>query len=62
VAAELLASDSGIGQMMQLGREMFRLDVVMVGVVITGIIGFSIDRLLKLGEIKLIPWQNSQLS
>jgi sulfonate transport system permease protein len=62
VAAELLASDSGIGQMMQLGREMFRLDVVMVGVVITGISGFSIDRLLKLGEIKLIPWQNSQLS
>jgi len=62
VAAELLASDSGIGQMMQLGREMFRLDVVMVGVVITGIIGFSIDRILKLGEMKLIPWQNRQLS
>lgn len=56
VAAELLASDSGIGQMMQLGREMFRLDVVMVGVLITGIVGFGVDRLLKSIEQKLVPW------
>lgn len=57
VAAELLAADSGIGQMMQLGREMFRLDVVMVGVVITGLVGFSIDKIFKWAEIRLIPWQ-----
>lgn len=57
VAAELLAADSGIGQMMQLGREMFRLDVVMVGVVITGLVGFSIDKLFKWAEVRLIPWQ-----
>jgi sulfonate transport system permease protein len=56
VAAELLAADSGIGQMMQLGREMFRLDIVMVGVVITGLVGFSIDKLFKWGELRLIPW------
>jgi sulfonate transport system permease protein len=57
VAAELLAADSGIGQMMQLGREMFRLDVVMVGVVITGLVGFSIDKVFKWAEVRLIPWQ-----
>ncbi|SDK10905.1 sulfonate transport system permease protein [Methylophilus rhizosphaerae] len=57
VAAELLAADSGIGQMMQLGREMFRLDIVMVGVVITGLVGFSIDKIFKWAEIRLIPWQ-----
>ena len=57
VASELLASETGIGQMMQLGRDMFRLDVVMVGVVVTGVVGFSLDRLLKWGELRLIPWR-----
>jgi sulfonate transport system permease protein len=42
--------------MMQLGREMFRLDIVMVGVVITGLVGFSIDKLFKWGELRLLPW------
>lgn len=59
VAAELLAADSGIGQMMQLGREMFRLDIVMVGVVITGLVGFSIDKVFKWAEIRLIPWNQN---
>jgi sulfonate transport system permease protein len=60
VAAELLAADSGLGQMMQMGREMFRLDIVMVGVVLTGLIGYLIDRLFKWGERNLIPWQPAQ--
>lgn len=57
VAAELLAAESGIGQMMELGRQMFRIDVVMVGVVITGLIGFALDRTLKLAEARLVRWQ-----
>ena len=60
VAAELLAADSGIGQMMQLGREMFRLDVVMVGVLLTGLVGFSIDKIFKWAEVRLIPWQRAR--
>jgi len=58
VAAELLASDSGVGQMMQFGRDTFRMDIVMVGVLITGVVGFSIDRMMKLLEIRMIPWQS----
>jgi len=57
VASELLVADSGIGQMMQMGRDMFRLDIVLVGVVLTGAIGFTIDRLFKWGEANLIPWR-----
>ncbi|ABE49825.1 MULTISPECIES: ABC transporter permease [Methylobacillus] len=57
VAAELLAADSGLGHMMQMGREIFRIDIVMVGVVLTGLIGFGIDRLFKWGEANLIPWR-----
>jgi sulfonate transport system permease protein len=57
IAAELLVADSGLGQMMQEGRDMFRLDIVLVGVVLTGLIGFAIDRLFKVGEKHLVPWR-----
>lgn len=50
VAVELLAAGTGIGQMMELGRQMLRLDVVMVGVFITGLIGFILDKSLQLVE------------
>lgn len=57
VGAELLAADSGIGQMMEMGRQMFRLDVVMVGVVLTGAIGFALDRGCRLLEARLMRWK-----
>lgn len=57
VGAELLVAESGIGQMMEFGRQMFQLDVVMVGVVLTGLIGFSLDRGFKLLERHLNRWQ-----
>ena len=50
VGAELLAADTGLGQMMELGRQMFRLDIVMLGVVLTGAIGFGLDRGFRLLE------------
>jgi len=55
VAVELLAAGTGIGQMMELGRQMLRLDIVMVGVFITGIIGFMLDKLLRLVENHFSP-------
>jgi sulfonate transport system permease protein len=57
VGAELLAADSGLGQMMEMGRQMFRLDVVMVGVVLTGVIGFALDRSFRLIEQRLTRWK-----
>jgi sulfonate transport system permease protein len=57
VAVELLAADSGIGQMMEIGRQMLRLDIVMVGVIITGSFGFVFDRGLRLLERALLPWK-----
>lgn len=54
VAAELLAADTGLGQMMELGRQMLRLDIVMVGVFIAGIIGFSLDKGFRLLETFLL--------
>lgn len=57
VGAELLAADSGLGQMMEMGRQMFRMDIVMVGVVLTGIIGFTLDRGFRLLETYLMHWK-----
>jgi sulfonate transport system permease protein len=36
---------------------MFRLDVVMVGVVLTGVIGFALDRSFRLIEQRLTRWK-----
>jgi sulfonate transport system permease protein len=57
VAVELLAADTGIGQLMEIGRQMLRIDIVMVGVIVTGLIGFSLDRGLRLLEWALLPWK-----
>ncbi|MDB5454978.1 MAG: transporter permease [Caulobacter sp.] len=54
VAAELLVADRGIGQMMELGRQTFRLDVVLMGVVLIGAIGFLLDRGFKRVERLLV--------
>jgi len=57
VAAELIAADSGIGQMMEMGRQMFRIDIVLVGVLVTGLIGFLLDRGLRYAEAQLGQWK-----
>ena len=60
VAAELIASDAGLGQMMEFGRQMFRMDVVMLGLVIAGLIGFALDRSLKALETRLTRWRTAR--
>jgi sulfonate transport system permease protein len=57
VAAELFGSNAGIGHMMEWAREMFQIDVVMAGVVVTGVIGFLMDQGLRRIEARLVPWQ-----
>lgn len=57
VAAELLAADSGLGQMIEMGRQMMRIDVVMVGVITIGLIGFVLDSSLRLLERRLFRWK-----
>lgn len=59
VAAELLAADSGIGQMMEMGRQMFRIDIVMVGVLVTGVVGFALDFSFRTLESRLQRWKQS---
>lgn len=56
VAAEMVASTSGIGWMVLDAGNWFRNDVIFVGIIIMGITGLLIDFILKLIEKKLVPW------
>lgn len=57
VAAELVASSSGIGYMISNARNFGQMDVVIVGMLSIGIIGKIMDVLLKLVEKKVLRWQ-----
>lgn len=59
VAAELLAADSGLGQMMEMGRQMFRIDVVLAGVFVSGLVGFVLDRGAKAVERRATRWRTA---
>ncbi len=57
VAAELVASSSGIGYMISNARNFGQMDVVIVGMLSIGIVGKIMDVLLKTIEKKVIRWQ-----
>jgi sulfonate transport system permease protein len=59
VAAELLAADSGVGQMMEMGRQLFRIDVVLAGVVVSGLIGFGLDAVARAAERRATRWKTA---
>ncbi len=57
VAAELMAADAGVGQMMEMGRQLFRMDIVVVGVFLTGTIGLLLDAGVRVVERSLTKWR-----
>jgi sulfonate transport system permease protein len=59
VAVELLAADSGIGQMMEMGRQLFRIDTVLAGVVVSGLIGFALDAGARAIERRATRWKSA---
>lgn len=57
VAAELLAAQAGLGYRMQQAQLYYDLATIFVGIVMIGILGLVMDRLLLLAETKLTGWQ-----
>lgn len=47
IVVEMLAGTDGIGYMMVWGRTLFQLDIVMAGIIVVGMAGFSLDLLLR---------------
>jgi len=57
VAAELIAASSGLGFLITYYRELMRPDLILVGMLSIGIVGFLMDRGLQWLEHKLVPWR-----
>lgn len=57
VAAELVGAESGLGNMIFRARPFFRLDVMVVGVIVIALIGVLMDIGMRFLEAKLIPWR-----
>ena len=57
VAAELVAAESGVGFMIMVASTFLSTDIVVMGVIIIGIVGYGIDILMRMLEARLIPWK-----
>ncbi len=57
VAAELVAAEKGIGKMIVAASKFQDTDIVLMGIILIGIIGFGIDMLMRYGERWLVPWK-----
>ncbi len=51
IVVEMLAGTDGLGYMMVWGRTLFQLDIVIVGMIVVGVVGFALDILLKRAEV-----------
>ncbi len=57
VAAELVAAQKGAGMMIIAASKFQLTDIVLMGIILIGIIGYAIDVLMRLAERKLVPWK-----
>lgn len=57
VASELVAAPTGLGRMMQSASQFLQTDRIVVGIIIIGVLGFAMDRLIILAERRLTSWQ-----
>ncbi len=59
VAAEMVAATSGLGYMMNNGRKLMRTELIFLGVVLCGLMGFFANFLMTKLENKIAPWQEA---
>jgi taurine transport system permease protein len=57
VAAELVAASEGAGMMIMVASKFQLTDIVLMGIILIGVIGFGIDVLMRRAERWLVPWK-----
>ena len=60
IAAELTGSNAGLGQMIQEASLYFRMDIVMLGIILIGITGLVLNLIVSIIENKLTVWQEKK--
>lgn len=56
VAAELSGATAGVAYMMSMGHQLFRVDIMFIGLLLLGLLGFLADRFFVYLSRKLFPW------
>lgn len=56
VAAEMMGARNGLGYMIQMNRVIFEIPNILVGMITIGIIGFVINEVMGILEVRLLPW------
>jgi taurine transport system permease protein len=57
VAAELVAAEKGAGMMIMVASKFQLTDIVIMGIILIGVIGYGIDILMRQAETYLVPWK-----
>jgi len=57
VAAELVAAEKGAGFMIMVASRFMQTDIVIMGIILIGVIGYSIDVAMRTAERWLVPWK-----
>lgn len=60
VASELTGAQFGIGYMIQISQQVFRVDQMFVGLLTLGILGFLLDYLFERSLQKWLPWYGAE--
>ena len=57
VAAEMVAANVGLGQMVLNASNFLRTDIVVRGIIVIGVVAYMFDLLMRWFEHKLVPWK-----
>ena len=57
VAAEMVAANLGLGQMVLNASNFLRTDIVVMGIIVIGVVAYLFDLLMRWVERRLVPWK-----
>lgn len=57
VAAEMVAANVGLGQMVLNASNFLRTDIVIMGIIVIGVFAYLFDLLMRWVERRLVPWK-----
>jgi taurine transport system permease protein len=57
VAAEMVAANVGLGQMVLNASNFLRTDIVIMGIIVIGIVAYLFDLLMRWIERRVVPWK-----
>ena len=57
VAAEMVAANVGLGQMVLNASNFLRTDIVIMGIIVIGVVAYTFDLFMRWVEKILVPWK-----